>query len=85
MTAQEFLSLSTKLFNDMKAWVAEASKTDTLVPSAYEGSDRSDTDGERSPDNNQRWKIKKHRLFEQGNDFLNRPDVVRDPCFNARP
>jgi len=33
MTAQEFLSLSTKLFNDMKAWVAEASKTDTLVPS----------------------------------------------------
>jgi hypothetical protein len=33
MTAQEFLALSTKLFNDMKAWVAEASKADTLVPS----------------------------------------------------
>jgi hypothetical protein len=33
MTAQEFLTLSTKLFNDMKAWVAEASKADTLVPS----------------------------------------------------
>jgi hypothetical protein len=33
MTAQEFLALSTKLFNDMKAWVAEASKVDTLVPS----------------------------------------------------
>jgi len=33
MTAQEFLDLSTKLFNDMKAWVAEASKDDTLVPS----------------------------------------------------
>ena len=33
MTAQEFLTLSTKLFNDMKAWVAEASKADRLVPS----------------------------------------------------
>jgi hypothetical protein len=33
MTAQEFLNLSTKLFNEMKAWVAEASKADTLVPS----------------------------------------------------
>ncbi|HMJ87502.1 MAG TPA: hypothetical protein VK504_30200 [Vicinamibacterales bacterium] len=33
MTAQEFLDLSTKLFHDMKAWVAEASKDDTLAPS----------------------------------------------------
>ncbi len=33
MTAQEFLALSTKLFTDMKAWVAEASKADTLAPS----------------------------------------------------
>jgi hypothetical protein len=30
MTAKEFLDLSTKLFNDMKAWVAEASKDDSL-------------------------------------------------------
>ena len=33
MTAQEFLTLSTKLFTEMKVWVAEASKSDTLVPS----------------------------------------------------
>jgi hypothetical protein len=33
MTAQEFLALSTKLFTEMKVWVAEASKSDTLVPS----------------------------------------------------
>ena len=30
MTAKEFLDLSTKLFNDMKAWIAEASKDDSL-------------------------------------------------------
>jgi hypothetical protein len=30
MTAKEFLDLSTNLFNDMKAWVAEASKDDSL-------------------------------------------------------
>ena len=33
MTAKEFLDLSTKLFGDMKAWVAEAAKDDTLSPS----------------------------------------------------
>jgi ribosome-binding protein aMBF1 (putative translation factor) len=30
VTAKEFLNLSTKLFEDMKAWVAEASKDDGL-------------------------------------------------------
>ena len=30
MTAKGFLDLSTKLFTDMKAWVAEAAKGDTL-------------------------------------------------------
>jgi hypothetical protein len=30
VTAKEFLDLSTKLFNDMKAWIAEASKDDSL-------------------------------------------------------
>ena len=30
MTAQEFLDVSTQLFKDMKAWIAEASKDDTL-------------------------------------------------------
>jgi ribosome-binding protein aMBF1 (putative translation factor) len=30
VTAKEFLDLSTKLFEDMKAWVAEASKDDGL-------------------------------------------------------
>jgi ribosome-binding protein aMBF1 (putative translation factor) len=33
MTAKEFLDLSTKLFGDMKAWVAEAAKDDGLSPS----------------------------------------------------
>jgi hypothetical protein len=33
MTAQQFIDLSTKLFNDMKAWVAEAGKHDGLSPS----------------------------------------------------
>ena len=33
MTAKEFLDLSTKLFSDMKAWVAEAGKDDELTPS----------------------------------------------------
>ena len=33
MTAKEFLDLSTKLFTDMKAWVAEAAKDDALSPS----------------------------------------------------
>jgi hypothetical protein len=33
MTAKEFLDLSTKLFTDMKAWVAEAAKGDTLSAS----------------------------------------------------
>jgi hypothetical protein len=32
MTPQQFLDLSTKLFNDMKAWVAEAGKSDSLAP-----------------------------------------------------
>ncbi len=32
MTAQEFLNLSTALFKDMKAWVAEAAKDSTLSP-----------------------------------------------------
>jgi ribosome-binding protein aMBF1 (putative translation factor) len=30
VTAKEFLDISTKLFDDMKAWVAEASKDDGL-------------------------------------------------------
>ena len=30
MTAKEFLDLSTKLFSDMKAWVAEAGKDNAL-------------------------------------------------------
>lgn len=33
MTAKEFLDLSTKLFHDMKAWIAEAGKDDGLSPS----------------------------------------------------
>jgi hypothetical protein len=33
MTAQEFLILSTALFKDMKAWIAEAAKDSTLSPS----------------------------------------------------
>jgi hypothetical protein len=33
MTAKEFLDLTTKLFGDMKAWIAEAAKDDTLSPS----------------------------------------------------
>ena len=30
MTAKEFLDLSAKLCNDMKGWIAEASKDDVL-------------------------------------------------------
>jgi hypothetical protein len=33
MNAQEFVTLSTKLFTDMKAWIAEASRDDTLSKS----------------------------------------------------
>ncbi len=33
MTAQEFLKLSTALFKDMKAWIAEAAKDDMLSAS----------------------------------------------------
>jgi hypothetical protein len=33
MTAKEFLDVSTKLFDDMKVWVTEASKDDALSPS----------------------------------------------------
>ena len=33
MTAQEFLDVSTKLFGDMKIWVAEASKDGGLSAS----------------------------------------------------
>lgn len=33
MTAQEFLKLSTSLFGDMKDWIAEAAKDNTLSPS----------------------------------------------------
>ena len=33
MTAKEFLDLSTRLFTDMKAWIAEAAKDDTLSAS----------------------------------------------------
>ena len=32
MNAQEFLTLSTALFRDMKAWIAEAAKDNTLSP-----------------------------------------------------
>ena len=32
MTSQEFVVLSTKLVKDLKEWVAEASKDDTLSP-----------------------------------------------------
>jgi hypothetical protein len=30
VTAQEFLKISTQLFNDMRTWVAEASKDNAL-------------------------------------------------------
>jgi hypothetical protein len=33
MTAQEFLKISTELFNDMRVWIAEASKDDALSAS----------------------------------------------------
>ena len=33
MTTKEFLDVSTKLFSDMKAWIAEASKHDGLSAS----------------------------------------------------
>ena len=33
MTAKEFLDVSTKLFADMKLWIAEASKDDALSTS----------------------------------------------------
>lgn len=33
MTAQEFLRLSTKLFDDLKIWIAEASRDDQLSAS----------------------------------------------------
>ena len=33
MTAAEFASLSTRVFRDLAAWVAEASKDDTLTTS----------------------------------------------------
>jgi hypothetical protein len=33
VTAQEFLKLSTSLFGDMKDWIAEAAKDNTLSPS----------------------------------------------------
>jgi len=33
VTAQEFLNLSTSLFRDMKDWIAEAAKDNTLSPS----------------------------------------------------
>ena len=33
MTAQQFVDLSTKLFEDMKTWAAEAAKDDALSPS----------------------------------------------------
>ena len=33
MTAKEFLDVSTKLFADMKLWLAEASRTETLSQS----------------------------------------------------
>jgi hypothetical protein len=33
VTAQEFLALSTALFKDMKAWIGEAARDNTLSPS----------------------------------------------------
>ena len=33
MTAQEFLKISTQLFNDMRVWIAEASKDSALSAS----------------------------------------------------
>jgi hypothetical protein len=33
MTTKQFLDLSTKLFNDMKAWVGEAGQNHHLSPS----------------------------------------------------
>ena len=33
MTTKEFLDVSTKLFSDMKVWIAEASKDDALSAS----------------------------------------------------
>jgi hypothetical protein len=33
VTAQEFLNISTKLFNDMRVWIAEASKDGALSAS----------------------------------------------------
>jgi hypothetical protein len=33
MTSQEFVALSVKLFNDMKTWIEEASKGESLSPS----------------------------------------------------
>ena len=33
MTAQEFLKISTQLFNDMRVWIAEASKDGGLSAS----------------------------------------------------
>lgn len=33
MNAKDFVTLSTKLFTDMKAWIAEASRDDTLSQS----------------------------------------------------
>ena len=32
MTSQEFLDLSTKLCNDLKSWLAEAGKDESLSP-----------------------------------------------------
>jgi hypothetical protein len=33
VTAQEFLKISTQLFNDLRVWIAEASKDDALSAS----------------------------------------------------
>jgi hypothetical protein len=33
VTAQEFLKVSTQLFNDMRVWISEASKDDALSAS----------------------------------------------------
>ena len=33
VTAKEFLDVSTKLFNDLKVWITEASKDNALSPS----------------------------------------------------
>ena len=33
MTSQEFLELSTKLFQDLRRWIEEAGKNDGLSPS----------------------------------------------------